>query len=83
MRKEVRMEFQRGLFAETSSKMPTADVVYPRRQRYTRSDLDGYEAKPEPKELWIVPGAAHALSYKENKQEYTDKVRKFVGQYIH
>ena len=42
-----------------------------------------YEAKPEPKELWIVPGAAHALSYKENKQEYTDKVRKFVGQYIH
>ena len=28
--KEVRMEFQRGLFAETSSKMPTADVVYPR-----------------------------------------------------
>ena len=30
-----------------------------------------YEAKPEPKELWIVPGAAHALSYKENKQEYS------------
>ena len=42
-----------------------------------------YEAKPEPKELWIVPGAAHALSYKENKQEYTDKVRDFVGRYIH
>ena len=42
-----------------------------------------YEAKPEPKELWIVPGAAHALSYKENKQEYTDKVRDFVGRYIY
>ena len=42
-----------------------------------------YEAKPDPKELWIVPGAAHAVSYKENKQEYTDKVRDFVGQYIH
>ena len=42
-----------------------------------------YEAKPEPKELWIVPGAAHALSYKENKQEYTDTGRDFVGRYIH
>ena len=27
--------------------------------------------------------ACHALSYKENKQEYTDKVRDFVGRYIH
>lgn len=42
-----------------------------------------YEAKPEPKELWIVPGAAHAVSYKENKQEYTSRVRAFVGRYIH
>lgn len=42
-----------------------------------------YEAKPEPKELWIVSGAAHAVSYQENKQEYTDKVRDFVGRYIH
>ena len=42
-----------------------------------------YEAKPEPKVLWIVPGATHAVSYKENKKEYTEKVREFVGQYIH
>lgn len=41
-----------------------------------------FEAKPEPKELWIVLGAAHAVSYKENKQEYTGKVRGFVGKYI-
>lgn len=41
-----------------------------------------YEAKTEPKELWIVPGATHALSYRDNKQEYTDKVNAFVGQYI-
>lgn len=41
-----------------------------------------YEAKPEPKELWIVPGAAHAVSYQENKQEYTDKVKAFVDRYI-
>ena len=41
-----------------------------------------YEAKPEPKELWIVPGAAHAVSYKENKEEYTAKVKAFVDKYI-
>ena len=42
-----------------------------------------YEAKPGLKELWIVPGAAHAVAYKDNKEEYTQKVRNFVGQYIH
>lgn len=41
-----------------------------------------YEAKPEPKELWIVPNAAHAVSYKENKEKYTGKIREFVGKYI-
>ena len=42
-----------------------------------------YEAKPEPKELWIVPGATHAMSYKDYPQEYTEHVKKFVGKYIH
>ena len=41
-----------------------------------------YEAKPEPKELWIVPGSAHAMSYKNYPQEYTEHVKKFVGKYI-
>lgn len=41
-----------------------------------------YEAKTEPKERWIVPGAAHALSYKENKEEYTAKVKTFTDKYI-
>lgn len=41
-----------------------------------------YEAKPAPKQLWIVPGATHAVSYKENKEEYTQKVREFVDRYI-
>ena len=41
-----------------------------------------YEAKPAPKELWLVPGAAHAVSYKENKVEYTRRVRDFTGKYI-
>lgn len=41
-----------------------------------------YEAKPEPKELWLVPGAAHAVAYKENKAEYTRRIRDFVSKYI-
>ena len=41
-----------------------------------------YEAKPGPKELWLVPGAAHAVSYKENKAEYTCRVQDFVSKYI-
>lgn len=42
-----------------------------------------YETKPAPKELWIVLGASHAVAYKENKEEYTQKVHNFVEQYIH
>ena len=41
-----------------------------------------YEAKSNPKELWIVPGATHAVSYKENKTEYTNRVKNFVDKYI-
>lgn len=41
-----------------------------------------YEAKPGLKELWLVPGAAHAVSYRENKEEYTRRVQDFTGKYI-
>ena len=41
-----------------------------------------YEAKPAPKELWLVPGAAHTVSYKGNKVEYTRRVRDFTDKYI-
>ena len=43
---------------------------------------DLYEAKPEPKELWIVPDADHATSYKLNKEAYTEKVKHFTDKYI-
>ena len=42
-----------------------------------------YEAKPQPKELWIVPGAEHAVAYKGNPEAYTRKVSDFVRKYIH
>ncbi len=41
-----------------------------------------YDAKPEPKELWIVPNADHATSYKLNKETYTEKVKQFTDKYI-
>ena len=41
-----------------------------------------YEAKPGEKELWIVPGAAHAVSYRDNREEYTRRVGEFVGKYV-
>ena len=41
-----------------------------------------YQAKPEPKELWTVPNADHATSYKLNKKEYTEKVKLFTSKYI-
>lgn len=41
-----------------------------------------YDAKPGEKELWIVPGAAHAMSYRDNRGEYTRRVAEFVGRYI-
>lgn len=42
-----------------------------------------YQAKPGIKELWLVPGAEHALSYRDNKEEYTHRVKTFVGKYLH
>lgn len=41
-----------------------------------------YEAKEEPKELWIVPNAAHAVSYRDNREEYTHRVANFIKQHM-
>lgn len=41
-----------------------------------------FEAKPQPKEIWVVPGAAHAVSYRDNRDQYVWRVRNFVSRYI-
>lgn len=41
-----------------------------------------YKAKPAPKALWIVPGAGHATSYLIYPEEYTQRVRLFISQYL-
>ena len=48
----------------------------------TRMVYKLYEAKPDPKELWVVPGAGHAHSYLLNTEAYTEKVKQFVDKYI-
>ncbi len=40
-----------------------------------------YKAKPEPKEIWIVPGATHAQSYKTASADYTARVKQFIEKY--
>lgn len=42
-----------------------------------------YQAKPEPKELWIVPGVIHAQSYLKEPEAYTRHVGEFLMKYIH
>lgn len=41
-----------------------------------------YDAKPRPKELWVVPGADHARSYLLRTEEYTRKIKTFTDNYI-
>lgn len=48
----------------------------------TRMVYPLYEAKPGEKELWIVPGASHAVSYRDNREEYTRRMGAFVGKYV-
>lgn len=58
------------IHGESDTFVPTA-MVYPL-----------YEAKPDPKALWIAPGSAHALSYHDHPEEYTARVKAFVEEYI-
>ncbi len=77
-------------FREASSQTQVAKCTLP--MMFIHGDIDTYvptqmvyplyEAKPDPKERWIVPGAKHAASYRENKEEYTQRVQAFVEKYL-
>ena len=41
-----------------------------------------YEAKPDPKEIWLAPGSEHACSYFDYPAEYTQRVQFFLEKYI-
>ena len=42
-----------------------------------------YRATRGPKQLWIVPKAAHAKSYQTSPQQYQQHVQKFLQKYVH
>lgn len=48
----------------------------------TRMVYELYDAKSEPKEIWISPGVDHAHSYRDCTDEYTHRVSEFVEKYI-
>ena len=37
-----------------------------------------YEAKPQPKRIWLAAGSAHAMAYIDHPEEYTRAVRDFL-----
>ncbi len=41
-----------------------------------------YDAKPEPKELWVTEGVDHAHSYKMYPEEYTRRVGRFAETWL-
>ena len=41
-----------------------------------------YEAKPQPKELWIARGSKHAAAYGDHREEYIERIVRFVGKYM-
>lgn len=48
----------------------------------TRMVYDLYKANPSPKELYIVPGAAHAFAYVTDKEKYRHKVSTFLNKFV-
>jgi fermentation-respiration switch protein FrsA (DUF1100 family) len=41
-----------------------------------------YEAKSEPKELWLAPDSKHANAYHDHHEEYTERTKQFISKYI-
>ncbi len=42
-----------------------------------------YNAKTEPKDIFLSPGSAHGDSYRDNPTLYTSKVKEFLDKYCH
>ena len=55
----------------------TTDTYVPTRMVYPL-----YTGKPQPKQLALFPHSAHAMSYTDHRQKYTEIVKRFVGKYI-
>lgn len=40
-----------------------------------------YDAKPQPKEMWIAPDSQHARAFRDHPDEYTNVVKCFLDKY--
>ena len=73
-------------FSEASALNEVAKCPYP--MLFIHGDKDTfvptemvyrlYDAKPEPKALWVVSDTEHAQSYKTHQAEYTVKVHDYL-----
>ncbi len=55
----------------------TADTYVP-----TKMVFPLFEAKAQPKEIWLAKGSKHAEAYKDHHEEYTKVVEMFIKTYI-
>lgn len=58
------------IHGDADTYVPTA-MVYPL-----------YKAKPQPKDIWLAEGSEHANSYRDHRQQYTDKTREFINKHV-
>lgn len=49
----------------------------------TRMVYVNYRATRGPKQIWVVPKAAHAKSYQTSPKQYEKHVREFLNRYVH
>ena len=82
---EIWLGFRGSIAPQPSEEMPFAHACDSWHQRRFRAHSHGaaiYDAKPQPKALYMAQGSAHARSLSVHRQEYTAKVRQFTVKYI-
>lgn len=65
------------------NKLPTL-FIHGSKDRFVPSEMvyENYRANKSPKEIWVVNGAAHGMSYYEDPRAYTNRVGDFMAQYL-
>ncbi len=62
---------------------PVLIVAGERDRRTTLTDSHRlYEATPEPKEMWIIPGAGHVDFHRYMPEEYERRIKKFLDKHM-
>ncbi|WGN90386.1 alpha/beta hydrolase [Ligilactobacillus faecis] len=65
------------------NKLPTL-FIHGSKDRFVPSEMvyENYQANKSTKELWVVKGAAHGMSYYEDPSAYTKRVGDFMAKYL-